>query len=594
MHIHAKAMSAVSLSFVLASLAACTGSITGESTRPGQPPGSQPPGSQPPGSQPPGSQPPGSQPPGSQPPGSQPGTPVTPTLAAEVPGRTPLRRLTKVQYNNMIRDLFGLTDDAAAGFSSDERVAGFESNTTAPLKELQVEQYTSAAEDLANKASANLMKLAGCAPPATPEATCVDQFLRTFGKRAYRRPLTAEETTRYKALFTTGKGTTGDFAEGISLLVTAMLQSPNFLYVPEVGNAAAAEKDGIPLTPYEVATRISLFAINSMPDDVLLTAADMNQLGTPEQVGAQVRRLLMSPKGRDTIVSFYEQWLDVQDLPMIEKSATVYRTFNADLRSAMRDEVLEFADRVTRQMDGKVETLLTAGFSFVRGGLHALYGLPMPGPANASSLNMVTLPAGQRSGLFTTAGVLAKYGHNDQSSPVARGVLVLEKLLCITPPEPPDDVNTEIPPVNSNQTTRQRLDQLLSMTNDTRCKACHSLMNPLGFTFENYDGIGAWRTMDGRFPVDATATIVGTGAATDGAVKDAVELLRKLSTADLVRECVTKNWFRYALGRGETAEDAGTLGAALSSFTKGGNRVPELIAGIASTRGFRYRKPVQQ
>ena len=224
--------------------------------------------------------------------------------------QVPLRRLTRTQYNNTVRDLLGIDSNPAADFGLDEEDGGFASNDRAPVEPLQVERYQLAAERLAEKAVAELTKLVPCAPPSGTEATCLDDFLRRFGKRAYRRPLTSDEITQYQQLFSVGKGTNADFASGISLVVSTMLQSPHFLYRPELGNAAAGGSDGWALSPYETASRLSYFLQNTMPDDALIAAADAGKLATPEDIGAQARRLLAAPKGRDTIVSFHQQWME--------------------------------------------------------------------------------------------------------------------------------------------------------------------------------------------------------------------------------------------------------------------------------------------
>ena len=184
---------------------------------------------------------------------------------------------------------------------------GFASNAKAPLKELQIEKYLEGAEALAKTAVGNLARLAPCAPPAAQEADCLDQFVTGFGKRAFRRPLTPAEADKYKQLFQIGKAG-GVFADGISLVVSTMLQSPYFLYRPELGEGSAAP-DGLALSGYETASRLSYFLQNTMPDDQLFAAADQGKLRTPEEIAAQARRLLDSPKARDSITSFYEQWL---------------------------------------------------------------------------------------------------------------------------------------------------------------------------------------------------------------------------------------------------------------------------------------------
>jgi hypothetical protein len=518
--------------------------------------------------------------------GSGGGMTTPPPMMFDAPaGHTPLRRLTRTQYNNSVRDLLGVAGDPAGNFGVDEEDSGFASNDHAPLTDLQLEKYQQAADAIADNAVANLANVIKCAPGAM-EADCAEQFITSFGKRALRRPLTAGEVTKYKALFATGRAG-ADLASGISLVISAILQSPYFLYRVELGETAGATKDLISLTPYEVGTRLSYFLTDSTPDDMLLAAADSGKLRTPEGIAAEAQRLITSAKARDTLVSFYQQWLGIDDLLTVEKDPKAYAIFDPTIRSAMRDEVLEYVDQVTRLGDGKLGTLLTSHTTWIRGPIYPLYGLPMQGNAGGSILHKVDLPADQRAGVLTTAGVLAKYGHADQSSPIGRGKLVSERLLCIVPPDPPPGVAANVPAADPNVPTRVRFEKHRS---DPQCSACHALMDPLGVTFEIYDGVGRYRTMDGGKPIDAASTLSGTKAS-DGPVKNAIDLLTKLAGAEEVHACFTKQMFRYAFGRSETDFDNAMVASVQAALLKT-DRIPDLMIAIATAPGFRTRIPV--
>jgi hypothetical protein len=502
-----------------------------------------------------------------------------------LPGHTPLRRLTRTQYNNTVRDLLGVAGDPAGGFGVDEEDTGFASNDRAPLTDLQLEKYQQAADSIAENAVANLGNVLKC-PPGGPEAACVDQFITNFGKRALRRPLSPAEVTKYKTLFTTGR-TGGDLASGISLVISAILQSPYFLYRVELGESAGATKDLVSLTPYEVGTRLSYFLTDSTPDDALLAAADAGKLRTPDGIAAEAQRLVTSAKARDTLISFYQQWLGVDDLLTVEKDPKAYMIFDPVIRSAMRDEVLEFVDQVTRLGDGKLQTLLTSHTTWIRGPIYPLYGLPAQGNAGGSILHKVDLPADQRAGVLTLAGVMAKYGHADQSSPIGRGKLVSERLLCIVPPDPPPGVAANVPPVDPNVPTRVRFEKHRT---DPQCSSCHALMDPLGVAFEIYDGVGRYRTMDGGKPVDSATMLSGTKAS-DGPIKNALDLMSKLAASEEVHACFARQMFRYAFGRSETKFDDAMVTDIQAALTKT-DRIPDLMIAIATAPGFRTRIPV--
>lgn len=498
---------------------------------------------------------------------------------AETPGRTPMRRLTHAEYNNTIRDLLGLREDFAAGFAGDEDAGGFAANTSSPVSEDQADQYHAAADAIATKAiAAGVNKLAPCAPPAGAADACADQFVRSFGRRAFRRPLTADEVTRYKVVYTAGAAG-GDFASGVQLVITAMLESPNFLYLPERGDKRAAARDGLPLDPYETATRLSYFLIGSMPDDELAAAADADALRTTEQLAAQGKRLLGTTRARDSVASFFLQWLEIAELAGVSKDEKLFPQFTREVGAAMTAELAAFSTRATLEGDGKLATLLTADFSYPSAALASIYGVPA---GSASGTAAVTFPKGQRAGLLTLAGVMALYAGPDQTGPVGRGFLVAEKLLCNTPPPAPNNV-PPLPPPSPNVTTRERLEKHRT---DPVCATCHALFDPFGMTFEIYDAIGRYRTMEGTKTIDATGQDLPGGFPD---VKDATELLPLLAQSDAVRSCLTKQWFRYAFGRVEGARDEATLTAAHASFARGDFATRDLLLGLATSRGFRYR-----
>ena len=523
--------------------------------------------------------------------GRSPGSQTKPsTLAPSAPpsaDRPLMRRLTHAQYDNTIRDLLGVTGDPASAFAEDEAEAGFAVNSTLPVQDLQLEQYQDAAEALTTAVvSKSLTALVGCAPSGAGEAACTESFIRGFGGRAYRRPLSDAEVTAYLALFN-GARQTGDFANGVTLVLRAMLQSPYFLYRVELGAPAAApEADGaLPLTGYEIASRLSYFIWNTMPDATLLGAAAANQLSTADQVSAMASQMLTDARARDAITSFHEQWLGLSGFDSLEKSDP---SFTPELRAAMHEEVDDFSDYVLRAGDGRLETLLSANFSLLSAPLFSLYGVaPVAGQA-ATQVFQAELPA-TRLGILTSAAVMAMHAHVDQTSLVHRGKLLREQLLCTQLPPPPADVDTTPPPVDPNVSARVRFEQ---HTQSAACSGCHGQMDPLGSPFESYDAIGRYRTMDGTQPVDSTGTLTGS-ASHDGPVENALDLVKRLAVDDKVRSCVAAQWFRYAFGRIEDDTDRATIANAFTSFARADFRIPDLMVALTATRTFRFRRPGQ-
>jgi hypothetical protein len=516
--------------------------------------------------------------------------PHGPAPTAEAVARPPLQRLTHDQYDHTIRDLLGIGGHPSAGFAEDEEQAGYTANTTLPVQELQLTQYEQAAESLAAKAVGSPSTYGAIVPcaPVQPggEPACIDRFVRGFGKRAFRRPLADDEAAAYSALFASARSG-ADFQSGVRTVLAAMLQSPNFLYRIEWGAPGAApEGDGaVPLSQYEVASRLSYFLWDTTPDDALLASADSGQLGSAEAVMSTARRMVQDPRASDGLESFHMQWLQLQGLPTLEKTDP---TFTAGLRSAMSDEVVAFADGVVRQGDGTLDTLLTGDFSYLEGPLYDLYGIAPPPGTSPSALARVTLP-GTRAGVLTLPAVLAVHAHADQTSIVHRGLLVLEQLLCSDVPPPPPNVDMTVPPTSGNLTERQFLEQ---HSQNPGCAVCHDSMDALGGAFEEFDAIGRFRTKDGTQPVDSSGQLTGT-AHEDGPVPDAKGLAHRLAAADEVRACVARQWYRFLFGRVESGADDATVVSALSAFRSAGYRIPDLLVAYTGTRNFRYRTPVR-
>jgi hypothetical protein len=502
--------------------------------------------------------------------------------------------LTAEQYRHSVRDLLGSA--AAPGVIEgvqlplDEGTAGFFANTLAPVSELQLDQYGRAAETIARSSITQLPALVGRVADcdAAAAGACFDRFIERFGRRVYRRPLDRTERQGLRALADGGRQA-GGATEGYRLIVQALLSSPHFLYLvettPEATAAAAARKTPIvqQVSPFALAARLSYYLWGSTPDAALLEAAEKGQLGTAAGLQQQTLRLMQDPRFHDSIASFHMQWLDLTELPAVEKRGKLYPLFNPALRAAMQEETSRFADQVIRQEDGKLETLLSGRFSMLGGGLFALYGLPAPADKGATWLR-VDLKASHRAGLLSQPSFLTMHAHWDKPSLVLRGRTIRERLLCTDLPPPPPDVNNTPPPLDPKVSMRERFEDHRS---EVSCARCHRLIDPLGIPFESYDAIGALRTMDGPVPVDPTSELAGT-AHSDGPVKNAEELAERLATSDEVRDCTVKQWFRYALGRDVGPADATSLAQLRQAFRDSGHRIPALIAAIPVTDSFRY------
>jgi hypothetical protein len=344
------------------------------------------------------------------------------------------------------------------------------------------------------------------------------------------------------------------------------------------------------LTPHQVASRLSYFLTGSMPDDMLLAAADANQLGTAAEVTAHARRLLADAKraGR-AVTDFFIQWLEMTGLKALAaaaKSTKVYAQWTSVARDGAAAGLDAFVSAVMLdpQFDGKLSTLLLTPATFVNEATAPLVGIS---GVTGTALVRRDADAKQRAGLFTQLAFLAAKADQGSSHPTKRGNVIWRNLLC----GPLGDVPPDVPPVpalNPNQTTRQRFEQ----HDKAACAVCHRFMDPLGFAFENYDGIGQFQTMDNNQPVDASGAVTLPGGKSIR-FANAVELMTELAASDDVKHCMVQTWFEYGLGRAIEDGDGRSVTAALDEFGKNGGDLRQLLVTATGSKTFLYRKPSQ-
>jgi hypothetical protein len=443
-------------------------------------------------------------------------------------------------------------------------------------------KYTGAAAPAARPALPKLPDLVACDRGQQGDAACATRFIQQFGLRAYRRPLIAREQMAYEALFAT-YATSGDYAGGLRVVVQTMLQSPNFLYHVELEPTSPGTATTTALDAFELAARIAYFLTSTTPDDALLESARSGKLATDAGIKAEVTRLIADPRASDTLASFHLQWLELDKLSRLSKDTSVYPAFDAELVAAMRSETEHFVDYVVREGDGKLETLLTASYSFPEGPLLDVYGVAAPSAADAKK--PVALDPTQRAGLLTQPGFLAVHAHENQSAPVQRGKVVIKNVLCEALPDPPPNVNTTPPAPSLTATTRERLSE---HEDNPSCSGCHKRIDGIGLGFEHYDGIGAFITTQAKKPIDATGTLMNTQDL-DGTFDGAVDLSKKLAGSAEVQRCVTKQWLRFALGRMEADADQCSLQNLYETFDASGHDIRALLVSIVMSDAFRQK-----
>lgn len=489
------------------------------------------------------------------------------------PPSTPLRRLNRVELVNTLGDLLGpaYTGDLTelpGRIPADPVVGGLDTIAASlGTSATYVEQMGGLMEYVA--AHVDLAQLA----PGAADATAVPVLLDGFGRKALRRPLTADERTSHAALYAR-LATAQGHEVALRAVVQRLLSSPDFLYHVALGDPAT----GL-LTDHELAARLSYLLWETMPDAALATAADAGELHTPAQVEAAIARMAADARTGRALLRFTRAWMQVEGLDTIAKDPRLYPEFPA-LRASMRESFDRFL--VDTVATGDVDTLLTSNEAYVDDALAGLYGVASPGP-----MTRVPLQPGQRAGVLTQAAFLTVLGKANRSSPILRGVFVLDRLLC-TPPDPPPPGGGVIPPDLPQPTTTRAF--FTDLTAAPGCNECHQVINPIGFGFGHYDAIGRWRIEEQGYPIDATGHLVVDGQ--DASFDGALQLTRRLSTSTQVRRCLVQRWFRSRFGRAETAADDPIVDALDGAFAAEGSKLAALARILARTDAF-YRPHFQ-
>ncbi len=503
------------------------------------------------------------------------------SCAAPEPGRRLLRRLSRAEYDATVNDLFAFSQTNGASFTADTVVNGFDNNADAlRVTPLLAEQMRKAAEAIAHKAITERPEIVPC-PIASGDAACAASFIDTFGKRAYRRPLDQGEGDRLKALYAAVAPAEG-FSMGVEAVLAAMLQSPSFLYRSELGDHAG--KGEYRLTGWEIASELSYLVWGTMPDDALFQAAESGALATPAGVQHEVERLVADPRSDALMSRFVEGWLQLDRLANVPKDATVYPTFDPAIREAMLGEARRFVKRVVRGGSGSLPELLSSKTTYVNDALAGFYGISASGAADPEGYREASFDA-TRGGLLTLGAVLATHAHPGDSSPIHRGKLVRERLLCQPLPPPPPSVNASPPPLDPSLTTRERF---AAHSVNEPCKSCHKLIDPIGFGFEHFDGVGRYRADEGGLPIDTTGAIVQSSH-TDGAFDGVLDLSAMLAESPDVKACFALQWIRFGYGTEEDQALGCLAGDIAKDVGSGGNDMIRVLTALTNAPWFTRR-----
>jgi hypothetical protein len=468
---------------------------------------------------------------------------MVPPSASAVPAG--LRRLTGTQYRNTIRDLLGASvklpteldrDDPEATFNS---VGGYRI-TTSPAG---VAKYEDAAVDIAHQVFADPALAASVVGCDVKDGACAARFIKGFGRRAWRRPLTDAEVGRYTKLIDDVSKLLGTPEAGFQHALAGLLQSMNFMYLPEGGEVDAAGKARF--TSHEMASRLAYLLTDAPPDPELSAAADRNELVASDGAAlkAHFDRLVGSAKAKPTLVGFFGQLLQLSELDDLAKDTAVYPQASPALFAAMRQEAERLIDETAFVRRGALLDLFDLRTAYVNADLAKLYGLPAPAGTGAQPVDLP--PATERAGILTTGAFLAVQAKPYSSSPTYRGVWVRERMLCQDVPPPPPMANNVLPNLTERamagppRTTRQVLED---HRKEPACATCHSIFDPIGVAFEKFDGVGAYRTTEEKLPIVTSGNLDGKP------YSNVSELLTLLKADARVTDCLVRHLYHYLTG----------------------------------------------
>jgi hypothetical protein len=498
------------------------------------------------------------------------------------PAKTALRRLTHSEYNHIIAALLGDESRPADRFPKEDFIHGFVNQVEGQsISPLQAEAYGRAAERLARNAfrGGDTRRLIPC----TPSRECRAAFIRSFGGRAFRRPLTGDEVHRYAQLFDLE---TGSFLDGARLVVETILQSPHFLFHLEPG-------------PYYTASRLSCFLWDTMPDEELLRAAAAGELAQKAGIEKQVRRMLADNRARRSMDEFLAQWLRFDRLRAAIRDRRLFPEFSDELTGAMIEETRRFFRALVWE-DGNFLDFYNGRYSYLSAELARLYNLTPP----AQQWDRVEFPAGfPRAGIVGQATFLALTSKPDETSPTERGLFVREHFLCQSVPPPPPGVNATLPPVTDEKPLSNPARLEMHLTN-AGCAGCHQLVDPIGFGLERFDAIGKERakqvvtiypTFDEMkqriktkptsyaFDIASRGAILGVKNSGFGSPRELGDIL---AAEPACRKCVVRQLFRFAVGRMEEEGDQPAIDGLLRRFEASQFRFRELIIAVATSDPF--------
>lgn len=502
-------------------------------------------------------------------------------IVAKPSAATRFVRLNHTQWENTVKD--ALKAAAPLGLSqafvAEPLRSTFDTNgSVLSVSSDAFRDYQLAAESLASKVAHDQALRTGIA-----SGTDATTFIKALGKRAFRRPLTDAEVTASKALFDKGSALIGsgdNFADGVELVAGYLFQSPHFIYREELSSAVVDGK--VPLSSYEVASKLAYALTNSMPDDTLMGLADQDALKSRDKVTSEIKRLLATPAATSTLLDFHDQLLVMREFETITKKAQ-FPGFEAGVGEDLKEESKHFIQEVLVAQNKGFHDLMSAPYTFANSRIRGLYGMQ---GGTATEFTRLELDPTQRAGLLTQIGFLAANAEQDLPNIIIRGVHIARKILCAALPPPPNNV-PPLPATMPGMTNRQRVAEA---TKNAPCSGCHStIINPLGMALEHLDGVGKYRTVDNGQPIDTAVTYAIDGV--DRPINGAVELANAIADSDQAHACYAQHWAEYLYGRVVDRETDNQLVQQGGWLSRDQVSAQNLITNLLTTDAFLTRLP---
>lgn len=495
---------------------------------------------------------------------------------SSTPGYVALRRLTRPQYNNVIKDLFGSEIDIPRILEPDVARSGLRNVGASEVSYSPrgVESIESASYAISTQVVSNTSLYAEifpCDPPS--DDACLDASLTALITRIFRRPPTEFELTTTKTIVRNAEERLESVQEGFGFGIAALLQSPHFLFRAELGSTDSGD---LQFTSYEMASRLSFFLWNSMPDAMLFELAAVDQLKTRTQIYNAARTMMSDAKFRHGLRAYFEDALELYELDHLSKDPKIFEHFDPELGPSAAEETWRLIEHLVFEEPRDFRDLMTAEFTFVNPRLATIYGVPAPAESGFGRLPLD--PEAQRAGLLGHVSFLALHSHSTATSATRRGEAVRTRLLCQDIPSPPVNVDTSIPaPTGTRRTLRERVAEHLA---DPSCIGCHQLTDPIGLGLENFDSIGRFRALDNDAEIDPSGDLDGEPFA------NPVELGQRLRDHPSYAPCVVQKIVEYGVGRALVSSERAWMRILVERFEMHGFLLQPLILEFVTSPVF--------